>query len=90
LAEDCTSDTLLGCLAPVESAALEGDNGHLLSRLVAGRMAECLVVTVPGPQAEATAAARAVAECLGQGTAELRVVVERMAEAVLGTYPQLE
>lgn len=90
LAQDCTSDALLGCLDPAESVALEGTNGHLLSKLVAGCLGDCLVVCVPGPHVEAIAAARALAGCLEQGAVEAREVVSRMGKAVLATYPEGE
>lgn len=88
LAKDFTHSALEKCMPGAAIREICGGNGHLWSRLVAGRRGRCWVINVPGPQAEAVAAARAAIEYLGSVAApDADVLVDRIAGAVIAQYP---
>ena len=83
LGKDCTGESMESLLEESTATALYGKNGHMWSRLVCGRIGECLVVNVPGPYTEAKAAADALCENLD---GSLEQINSSMAEAVRKCY----
>ena len=87
LAWDFTHSALAKCLPNAAVREIYGANGHLWSRLIAGRRQQGWIVNVPGPQAEAVAAARAALAYLCTGGNDAEVLVQRVADAVIAQYP---
>ena len=83
LGKDCTGEGMESLLEISAASALYGKNGHMWSRLVCGRIGNCLVVNVPGPYAEAKAAANALCEHLSDSMDQIN---SAMADAVRACY----
>lgn len=91
LAVDCTHDTLFDLLNGPFVRELYGSNGHLWARLVAGTLRATTFLNVPGPYAEAVAAAEAVVRSIGDcGRIDAQRIVDVAASAVLAQYPVAE
>jgi molybdopterin biosynthesis enzyme len=87
LAEDCTHRALLAALRDTATRQIWGQNGHLWSQLVAGRLGRLHAFNVPGPQVEAVAAATAALDLLADAPWNAAAVVTATATAVLACYP---
>lgn len=86
LAADFTHTALKKLLTDVQVKEIYGYNGHLWSCLVLGRLGQTIVANVPGPFAEAVAAAGAIVRALAAGD-DLPAVSKQTAQAVLAQYP---
>ncbi len=93
LGKDYTHTALDELLDPSESKSIYGYNGHLWCRLIAGFLDEVMVINVPGPYEEAKAAFTAFCNTIGSAgltqkcdREQLRIINERMCEAVIDTY----
>lgn len=87
LAVDCTHAAVAELLGDSESIDIIGGNGHLFARIVVGRFEDKLVVTLPGPNAEALSGARAALENLSPAI-DCKLIARKVAEAVVAQYPQ--
>lgn len=87
LARDVTHAALDKLLPDHQIKEIYGYNGHLWSRLVIGHYKNAVVANVPGPPAEAAAAARAILTGLAEKE-DLAAISARAAEAVLSQYPK--
>lgn len=83
--KDYTHSALERYLDTIESNDIYGKNGHMWCKLIAGTIGQSLVMNVPGPYVEATAAAGAFMEVLSSSR-DLRMLVDAAANAVLKTY----
>ena len=72
-------------LSPSASRQLFGKNGHLWSCLVCGRLGDALVLNLPGPFVEASAAIEAFVK--NAASDNLETINAAMAEAVRKQYP---
>ena len=83
LGKDYTHVSMESVLDESVYTALYGKNGHMWSKLVAGRLNGALVVNVPGPYIEAEAATEALLKSLDK---DLHEINNLMAEAVKDQY----
>lgn len=87
LGEDYTHSALTGYLNEYSWREIYGKNGHLWSKLVAGKKGETIIVNVPGPHVEAVAAAHAAIKCIKNQCLDLETIAVEVAKAVLSKYP---
>ena len=85
LGKDFTHTALEAMLSPSASRQLFGKNGHLWSCLVCGRLGDALVLNLPGPFVEASAAIKAFVK--NAASDNLETINAAMAEAVRKQYP---
>lgn len=86
LGKDFTHSALEKILDEHASREIYGKNGHMWSKLVCGRIKDTLIVNVPGPYVEATAAFKAFINAYVKNKSINEINLE-MAEAVLKQYP---
>jgi molybdopterin biosynthesis enzyme len=86
LGKDFTHSALGGILDDKVVTELYGKNGHLWSKLIAGRAGKTLVINIPGPFAEAEAAMSAFVETFKEIGVDLKRINASMAEAVKKKY----
>lgn len=85
LAPDYTAASLATLLDNAEEVNIFGSNGHLWARIVAGAYGNTRIVGLPGPHAEALAAAKAaVAVVMDNG--DNRLLAEAVSKAVQRQY----
>lgn len=60
-----------------------------MSKLIAAKENNSLIVNVPGPYIEAVAAARAVLKAIAEGITDPKIIVEKTSIAVIQQYPML-
>lgn len=87
LGKDYTHSSLMEYIPKAAYREIYGPNGHLWSKLVVGKKDESLIVNVPGPYAEAVAAAKACIRLLKEGIEDENILVEKIADAVFMQYP---
>lgn len=87
LAEDYTHSALSAYLEDFSAREIYGKNGHLWSKIICGKKASTIVINVPGPYVEATAAAKALMRCMRDNTLDRSIICGKVAEAVLSNYP---
>ena len=89
LSKDFTQSALEKELPRKVVREIYGKNGHLWCKLVCGQKDGSLVINIPGPFIEASAAIKSFVECLWQD-AGLAEINHAMAQAVYAQYPQNE
>lgn len=87
LGKDFTHSAMEDWLDRRTSHEIYGKNGHLWSKLVCGTKGKCLVVNVPGPIREASAAIEAFVRSVREGGG-IRRINDAMSQAVFEQYPQ--
>jgi molybdopterin biosynthesis enzyme len=88
LSEDYTHDALESLLDEKVSREIWGKNGHLWCKLVCGKKNGTLVINVPGPHVEATAAFEAFCAVHAKNPNNLDEINIEMIKAVLAQYPE--
>lgn len=86
LGRDFTHTALVRYLDEHASREIYGKNGHLWTKLVCGKKGNTLVINVPGPFTEASAAMAACLQALESGS-DVNEICRAMAQAVYNTYP---
>ncbi|MCY6484125.1 molybdopterin-binding protein [Clostridium aestuarii] len=89
LGKDYTHSALVKYLNEIKFKEIYGYNGHLWSKLIAGKKDKSIIVNVPGPYVEAVEAAKACMNYVKNvgDKIELEELVGKIAEAVLKQYP---
>lgn len=87
LACDYTHSALSECLDNYHVSEIYGKNGHLWCRLVCGFKNDCLVINLPGPYAEASAAFDAFLEAFDMHEIDIVKINNQMINAVYSKYP---
>ena len=88
LSHDYTHSALESCLDDFESTQIYGKNGHLWCNLVCGMIGKSLVINLPGPYREASAAMAAFLTAIAEDPADLKQINKVMSTAVLNQYPK--
>ena len=86
LGKDYTHSALGRFLDDYASHEIYGKNGHMWSKLMAGKKGGAVLINVPGPYVEAKAAFEAFLRGFRSGSG-FREISRAMAEAVLAQYP---
>ncbi len=87
LGKDFTHTAMEELLEEKESSEIIGYNGHLWSKLICGVCRGSLLINVPGPFAEASAAAAAFCRVFSARGRDLKAINEAMTQAVIAQYP---
>lgn len=90
LACDYTHSALSEYLDKYNASEIYGKNGHLWCRLVCGFKNECLVINLPGPYEEASAAFDAFLEAFDMNEIDIVKINNQMINAVYSKYPVRE
>jgi len=87
LAFDYSHSAILSVIPDASYRELYGSNGHMWSKLIVGKKDGTIVITLPGPYAEAKVAAQAAVRDLAGGIDSEETLADHVAEAVLTQYP---
>lgn len=86
LGKDFTHSALEKYLDKYASHEIYGKNGHMWTKLLCGKIGDTVIINVPGPYVEASAAFRAFLEAFKEKKS-LDEISLNMAEAVLALFP---
>ena len=86
LGKDFTHSALCEFLDEVCSREIYGKNGHMWSKLICGKKQNTMIINVPGPFVEASAAIKAFVSKVSKDS-KLEEIVHEMALAVFEQYP---
>lgn len=84
---DFTHSALEALLPLKYSHEIYGKNGHLWCKLVCGKINDALIMNLPGPFVEASAAMVAFCNAFSEDPGNLAAINKAMAGAVLAQYP---
>lgn len=89
LGKDFTHSALVKYLSEMKYREIYGHNGHLWSKLIAGKKNNSIIINVPGPYVEAVEATKACINYLKnvEDKIYLEDLVEKTSEAVFKQYP---
>lgn len=90
LGKDYTHSALESLLTEKYSYGLYGKNGHMWSKLICGTLENTAIINIPGPFQEAKAAMEAFKCAYEEDNNDLKLINEKMADAVKCQYGNYE
>jgi len=86
LTEDCTHKAVIELIPDAETIEIFGSNGHLFAKIVVGKFKEKIIVSLPGPNIEAVAGAKAAIKAIIEGK-DYKGIAIRVGQAICKQYP---